>query len=293
MRPLTKLAEALTASQLWIALGAASQVLVTALYHDRGLDDAYLGKATVYALAVLCGSVSFYAFHRVSTLWRLLPMLPTKRWRVLHGYQRWLFAMIPLGAALAVGFAVQLPMRWWLAVLPAVAFSSLYALPVFRGSRGRDFGAVKLAWLSVGWVWVCNVVPALMSANLQGHHIVERLLFILGFALVFDYRDRALDVRSGVRTWAPRLGKWGGLAVSASLLLASLGVSYWYFSGDWGQLFAGLASGMTTALTLPLIAYAYLRAEPGYLYHDLVLDALLLLPAVLLLSLVIFLNSST
>ncbi len=253
------------------------------VYHADSLY--YPNDLLIYPALVFAGSLSFYAFHRLYSLWKLLPELPDERWRHTARRQRLLFALVPLGFVAALGLALSLPTVWlWLLVLPVV-LSALYALPVFGGRRARDLGRFKVLWLTIGWVWLCSVVPGLVAGNLDTWYIAQRFLYILGFALAFDWRDVQLDRSQGVITWAGRLSKQRTAALSALSLLCSLliGVYLLKHRGDIQVLVLSMEV-VATILTIPAILYSYFGSRVGHLYYGFWLDALLVLPAMLLIG---------
>jgi len=244
--------------------------------HPSGAADFWL-----YGGLIFTASLSFYAFHRMYSLWKFLPEYPSLRWQNLHQWQRWLFAQIAFGAIAALVFGLMLPIKWWLAFIIPAAVSALYALPFLAGRRARDLGLLKLPLLATGWVWLCSAVPAIMAGNVDPTYLLERWVFILGFAFVFDVRDVELDSTQGVRTWAARLSRSWSAAVVAGLSVVSILLLLYELPGaDEHKKLVIYAQGFTTALVSPLLLYACLRPQRSHMYYGLLLDAALILPIV-------------
>ena len=286
---LRRLAEWLVYSQVWIALGAACQVLLSLTYLSGTSYERFLVEGLRYTAVIGLGSIAFYAFHRLYTLAQLRKKsigLPP-RWQLTAQYGTWLRVSVPIALTLAAFAAWSLPLVWILAAIAPASFSALYVVPVVKGKRVRDFGWLKPIWLTVGWVWVCHGVPVLMSGSALWGHVAERGLFILGFVLLFDFRDQDLDAQTGVRTLSARLGRQSCAALSFVLLLASLAMQFHLASAvatvpaDLGWMLTVTLS-VTSVLTLMLVARAYWQPA-GHLHYGFWLDAMLVLPIPLLL----------
>ena len=273
-----RIGNALVYSHVWIGLGAAGQVLLAGVYRAQGFSSALF----CYALLVFAAGVSFYSFHRLYSLWKVLPHLREERWRVIFGYQRLLFALVPLGVIVAAVCFVFLPRHWQIqTIIPAIV-SAAYALPLVRGKRMRDFGAGKVIWLSIGWVWLCTLVPFAAGGDVPKLLVAERLCFLVALTLPFDYRDLAHDATEGVRTLPQILGRQGCRVVSLVLLFAGIGLLLLHDVDGYDELAGHIVLLVQYVLTLPLVFVAYRTRPLHHLYYGSVLDGLLLLPAVLI-----------
>ena len=236
-----------------------------------------------YAALVFSASISFYSFHRLYSLWGLLPKLPTKRWEVIHGFQRLLFALVPLGFLGALMLFFTLPWDWqWRIIIPAVV-SALYAIPVIKWKRLRDFGAAKVLWLSVGWLWLCTIVPMSALGEVNWWLVVERLFFLVGHTLAFDWRDTEQDQMEGVITWPLRLGRKRTMWLSIILLLISLVFLTQVGGDDFSPtvFIATVSYAVATVGTLLFIPFAFAKTRPHHLYYGFVLDGFMVLQGVL------------
>lgn len=281
-------ANALTYSHVWVGLIAGVQVVASALISPY----FELWVTLRYALLVFFASISFYSFHRLYSLWTLLPNLPTDRWKVIYGFQRWLFALVPIGLVGALMLYFTLPSDWqWRVIVPAL-LSALYAIPLIKLKRLRDFGAAKVIWLSVGWLWLCTIVPLNALGEVNWWLVVERLFFLIGHTLAFDWRDTEQDQKEGVVTWPLRLGRKRTMWLSIGLLLTSL-VFNTQIGGSELSVLANAATisfAATTIATLVVIPFAFAKTRPHHLYYGFVIDGLMVLQGVLLVLLLIYRN---
>jgi len=217
----------------------------------------------------------------------LLPDRPADRWEAVYAIQRWLFALVPIGFFGALLLFISLPWNWqWRIAFPAIV-SALYAIPLFKWKRLRDFGSAKVLWLSVGWVWLCTVVPMSALGEMNWWFVLERLFFLIGLTLAFDWRDTEQDEMEGVITWALRFGRIPSLLLS----IFFVGISIWFLflSSPFG--YFGIASHawnglvLSSLVTLLFLFFAYAKTRPHHLYYGFCLDGLLVLPGVLTLYL--------
>ena len=254
--------------------------MASAAYLGMGLSRELL----TYVALVAAASLSFYSFHRLYSLWGLLPQLPSERWRVVYGLQRWLVALVPLGFLAAAYAFAQLPWAWqWRTLVPGLV-SALYALPVIRWRRLRDFGDTKVVQLAVGWVWMCSAVPVdAAGGELPWGFLAERFAFLVALTLPFDYRDAEQDAGEGVVTWPQRLGRRTTLLLSAGLLVAS---GLYYLPVLTSEAYAtprhwaGVGLATASAVCLLLLPWAYAKTPPHHLAYGFVLDGLLIWPLV-------------
>lgn len=263
-------------SHVWIGLAAAVQVVCSAMLSPNFES----GVTFRYAALVFFASVSFYSFHRLYSLWRLLPTLPTKRWQAVFKLQRLLFALVPLGFLGALVLFVTLPWNWqWRIAFPAIV-SALYAIPLIKWKRLRDFGSAKVLWLSVGWVWLCTVVPMSALGEMNWWLVFERLFFLVGLTLAFDWRDTEQDQMEGVITWPLRFGRVKTMWLSMALIAISVGLNIQLYSFGPTTLddFAAQGLFVGSVFTGGSMVYAFAKTRPHHLYYGVYLDGSLVLP---------------
>lgn len=253
--------------------------MLSPFYHSQDSD------VLKYAGLVFFASISFYSFHRLYSLWRLLPNLPTERWKAVYKLQRWLFALVPLGFLCALILFFTLPWTWqWRIAFPAIV-SALYAIPLIKWKRLRDFGSAKVVWLSVGWVWLCTVVPLSAIGSLDWWIVIERLLFLIGLTLAFDWRDTKQDQMERVITWPLRLGRRKTMWLSIGLLSLSICCITQFKGLDLQHWIVAMALGLTTVMTMFFILFAYAKTRPHHLYYGFYMDGFLILPILFILVL--------
>ena len=276
---LERVANALTYSHVWIGLIAVVQVVTAAMISPNYES----GVVSRYAALVFCASISFYSFHRLYSLWGLLPKLPTVRWEVVYGLQRWLFALVPLGYFGALLFFISLPFDWqWRILIPAI-LSALYAIPFVKWKRLRDFGSAKVIWLSMGWLWLCVIVPMDALGDINWWLVSDRLFFLVGHSLAFDWRDTKQDQMEGVLTWPLRLGRKPTMWLSIGLLLLSLGFNTELTASTDSTLatVSALSFAATTVATLIVIPFAFAKTRPHHLYYGFFIDGIFILQGLL------------
>ena len=294
--PLRRLADFLAYTHLWLGVGAVSQAGLAVLYAGtlyHGGRGEMLGSG-LYLAVVLTGTVALYGAHRLIGLRRLRRERLVGRWRVIARQAHAIRTLSLVCGAVALLLIALLPWAWqWRLLLPG-AVGLLYVVPVVGRARLRDLGVLKAFFLSVGWVGVTAWVPLAAIADGQSPQpglppaamwIVcgERLLFMLGHSLAFDYRDIAFDVRDSVWTLPARLGRRATRALSVALVGLSVAVIARYPLADGSILDPAVYLAATSLLALPLLWRTFRDPRPSDAYFALVLDGLFALPGILLL----------
>ncbi len=247
-----------------MGLAAVGQLYLTCV-HARLAFAEWRG----YALFLLGGTLAFYGTHRLVSLWRLAPKLPSARWGKLRALQPWLVSSVVLGTGLA-GTA------FWFSPQPARQYAWIpgllslgYILPLFgRGRRLRDFGLLKPFWLTAAWVALVNG-PALLRDGQQ--FVLERSCLVLAIVLAFDYRDVELDRAAGVTTWPQLLGE----RYSGGLILLLFALSAYLSVHGSGSRALHLALGITSSIGAFLWAGISIRSRVDDLAYDFGVDGLL------------------
>ena len=250
--------------------------------------------SVLYLPVVLSGTVALYGAHRLIGLRRLGQERLVGRWRAIARQVHAIRTLSIVCGTSALLLYALLPWAWqWRLLLPG-AVGLLYVVPVVGRGRLRDAGVLKVAFLSVGWVGVTTWVPLAAIADGQSPQpglppaamwIVcgERMLFMLGHSLAFDYRDIAFDVRDRVLTLPARMGRRATRAISVALVALSVAVIARYSLADGSILDPAAYLAATSLLALPLLWRAFRDPRPGDAYFALGLDGLFALPGILLL----------
>ena len=82
--------------------------------------------------------------------------------------------------------------------------SILYVVPIFNGKRLRDLPYLKIFIITSVWVSVCVILPTLCLGKdwwtTDAIVALEKAFFIFALTIPFDIRDRAWDLKMGVKT---------------------------------------------------------------------------------------------
>lgn len=169
-------------------------------------------------------------------------------------------------------------------MIPVGAISLLYAgryiHPSFNGLREIPFS--KAFIVSITWILVTVGLPFMHSNHAFDLHLIYfvmgRFFFILSLAILFDYRDRAIDDHS-LRTMPQILGTKASLWLVGFLVISSVGFEIW--SGIV-FLYSAILVGLF-ALVLTFLA----PNKKGDFFYSFYVDGLLLLPALFLFAQII------
>ncbi|MBK8620498.1 MAG: UbiA family prenyltransferase [Saprospiraceae bacterium] len=171
-----------------------------------------------YSLVLFCGTLIVYNLHgNVSS-----EILKKDTVRTF------LVSCAILGAG--AGFS-GLDIFWFLALLPAVVISVLYIFPLFPGGkRLRDFGLFKIFLLSGTMVYVTVFLP-LFAAQIHPAVLLKvvfsRFLFIFLIGLLFDIRDKEVDMANGWKSIPIVLGEVNTRRLSV-FILTVIGLTDFY-----------------------------------------------------------------
>lgn len=236
----------------------------------------------LYAGLIFFSSVSFYSFHRWFGIYKLADKIKLyPRWEKLSTYRRAYWILFILGGVFSGVCFLLLPFEWWsIALIPAL-FSALYALPLFRGKRARDFGDFKIIWLCLGWVWLCTLVPCIVldtNTTITSLISIERLCLMISLTLPFDYRDIKLDQESQVITWPQQLGRKKSQILTITLAMISIAINaILIFEYELENMI--LIGQLIASLLLLLASFkAYAKQTPNDWFFSFWLDGILILP---------------
>ena len=292
MRRAHRAALRLAHSQVWVALGAGVQawfgceLAYTASHptHDLGAPANWTLR---YAGLVACATLVYYTLHRLHAARRHgAGAASTSRERTYLSHARTMALTAAAAGAFGLYLLTSLPSALYVPLALVAALGTLYSIELPGGVRLRRLGWVKPVWVAGLWTAVCFEVPSWVdgSGPQATGLLLSRFVFFVGLALVFDYRDREVDVRAGVRTAAvrhgPRTTRWliAGAWV-ASVVLGVVGLS------EGAPAHRVLAGALSVATAIGL---GFWRKPPptrggqSDLAYDLGFDGLLVLPLLLL-----------
>ena len=192
---------------------------------------------------------------------------------------------ILLGAAAAVGMVCalyQLPDSF-LYVLPAVAFTILYSLPLWPFNWAislRRAGVFKTLLLAFTWAYVTVVIPAAPVLYSNTSHVIALLLarfFFVGMlCAIFDRRDAAVDKIRGLHSLATDAGKrtLSAIMIISFIIYMASGIFVRMQFADNAQLIAFFITGISVAAV-----YLLSLKKQGYLFYYFVVDGMMLFSA--------------
>ena len=111
------------------------------------------------------------------------------------------------------------------AVIACSVLSAAYVLPILKGKRLRDVPYFKIFLISIGWAYVCVVLPVATVGRGWGLPetlmFIEKAAFIFALTIPFDIRDKVWDAQTGVKTIPLSIGtekakRWASYALIAS-----------------------------------------------------------------------------
>ena len=198
------------------------------------------------------------------------------------GYSRWWHPALCIAGGILCIIALPSLSRN-LIVLLAVSgcFALLYSAPVlpFRPKRSvNDYGITKISVLTITWVVVTTVFPALylkLPWNAAGAELLWRALLILPLCLAFDLRDVIADRQRGIQTLAGALGEAGSyrsVYVILVLLAAAAGALYFFISPDYLR-----AGTIVLVAAVAMAAVSYSRRHPHPFVYSGLVDGVMLL----------------
>jgi 4-hydroxybenzoate polyprenyltransferase len=163
-----------------------------------------------YQLFVFFSTICSYNFH-----WYLTPATNDatgKGYWSLNNKKLHLFLFVA-GGILAVYFGLQL-LAFWPWLLAAGLLTFLYSAPKLSTFRFLKYIAVaKTAFLALLWTYVTCIFPLLFENGAAGTtdmlYAVNRFFLIYAICVLFDYRDREVDQREGIRSLVTELNEKG------------------------------------------------------------------------------------
>ena len=276
MKPLRQFLLFLVYSNLFIAACAVLMVKQTGqlLLTDNQNED--------FTRFVFFSTLCSYSFHFYFTLHSLLPSSRfdwQKKWRPVH------IVLFIAGLGGAAFYFLRLSDYWpWL--LPAVVATFLYSAPkiphpLFRALLKVAIG--KTIFLAFIWMYVTTVLPVIVSGAVwkteHGLFAASRFFFIYCIAILFDYRDRADDKATGIRSLITWLSEKNitRLFVFSLLVFTMLTLLLYQYGFNATPIIFLLVPGVILAAI-----YNHARRNFSDLLYYVVLDGLIALSAVLM-----------
>ena len=192
-------------SHLWLALGAAAQVMwVQEILHESGWQAPVLA---------FCGTIVFYTFMRLARMEHPeLGTAPHLQW--FHVNRRVMIVAAAIcaiaGSIIGYPFAIDLIRQLW----PAGLIGLLYVVPM-RLVGGRTVGlrrvpAMKSSFIAFAWALITTGLPVALNGrelfNEDGTWLFAlQFSFILALVIAFDIRDLPNDP-SSLRTLPQLMG---------------------------------------------------------------------------------------
>ncbi len=275
-------------SHLWLAMGAAAQVMwIQAILHEGGWQAPVLA---------FCGTIVFYTFMRLARMEH--PELGTAPHLVwFREHKRTMIGCAAVcamaGAVIGHPFARDLIHMLW----PAGLIGLLYVVPMGLAG-GRTMGlrrvpVMKSFFIAFAWALITTGLPLAMNGrelfNEDGTwFFVLQFTFVLALAIAFDIRDLPNDPRS-LRTLPQLLGANIAKAFAVLFvlpyvlfLLIAIVISYEPIEPGWRS------AQVDLRLLFPMFGYLFTtglvaRAGPrrSEAYYTFVIDGMLVVIPVL------------
>ncbi|WP_143273694.1 hypothetical protein [Aquimarina sp. MAR_2010_214] len=151
-----------------------------------GITDQF-----TFILFSFLGAITAYNFVKYSKVSKLYHRRLTKSMKGIR-------ILTILCSLSFIYFAFKISIRTWLYMLPFIALTVLYVVPVFPNRKNlRSFAGVKIFIIGVIWAGVTVLVPLIHAeGNLNLNFLIEmiqRFLFIVVMMLPFEVRDLQYD----------------------------------------------------------------------------------------------------
>lgn len=230
-----------------------------------------------YLFFVAGGTLGMYSFHRLvgALLFVQPPKPPRFLWVEKHSWS--VVLILGIACAMLVYSLSQLiftAFLWY--SLPALALSVAYIVPLRMAGkkfRLRDIPFVKVFVIGATVTWLVYILPLhLAQFSVDQYKAIWVFVFVIALTLPFDMRDKEVDAKAGLKTFATVLGFRFTQTLVVVLLLAC---SAWSCFHDFGfqELF------MAPLLSMPFIFM--LHPKSSELYFSFAIEGCLALPLLL------------
>lgn len=272
-------------TNVWIALAAVAQCLLTYLILDKPLNPF---------IVLIEGAATLLLYN--ASLWLSKPQNPQDspyertRWVFTHPVLFWLNSMLALGCLLYSFLHVHIYTVIFLGFIGVV--SLVYSLPLFRfqGKRGglRQVPGLKLFHIAVVWS-LSGVGLPVVELWASGYPVVDwfvanylgvlKILFLLICTLPFDIRDMEQDSYYHLKTIPNMIGEQRAKGLCYIFLWAHI-LLVWIAPYSLG-IKAGLI--LTSVLILLLLRFFLFRNRKDY-HNVYLLDIALIVQYLLVLA---------
>ena len=201
-----------------IGLGAMAMTWMSVYNLDLSFD-----AQIQYLLAILFGTIGFYAFHRIYDLNDLKIQSNAKKYMIISSLLYPIKVVIFTTSVIAlILYFFILPVAQLIIAIAAI-LTLWYTLPFGnRGKKLREYAHVKIFIIALVW----GIVTAGLPAYLSGMQLLdsllitaERSIFIFALTLPFDIRDYLLDHSSRIKTLPIWIGTKWSLRLSVFLIV--------------------------------------------------------------------------
>ena len=201
-----------------IGLGAMAMTWMSVYNLDLSFD-----AQIQYILAILFGTIGFYAFHRIYDLNDLKIQSNAKKYMIISSLLFPIRIVIFSTSVIALILYFFILPKAQLIIAIAAILTLWYTLPFSkRGKKLREYAHVKIFIIALVW----GIVTAGLPTYLSGMQLLESLLitaersiFIFALTLPFDIRDYLLDHSSRIKTLPIWMGTKWSLRLSVFLIV--------------------------------------------------------------------------
>lgn len=252
-----------------LGLSMATDKLLTGSFHF-----------SVLHLFIFANTITIYNVHYC---YKQPPYLLSERYQWSTTKKNVHKSLIILGISISLACLVLLPITIWLASLALGVLALAYSfplLPISSNKKLRNFGLLKPVLLSLVWVCVTTLLPAIYHQQFPNMLLLEgckRFIFMLALCITFDIKDLATDRTQNTFTLAVRLGTTHSYTIIYILLICFSLLSFITFIGNWESI-----NALYGNLALSLLALAAIQKTKLYKqdwYYLLVIDGLMLVYA--------------
>ena len=245
-------------------------------YSYAGASSAY------YLLFAFSGTLCSYNFHWYLTRFNSNAAGRAK-WSLEH---RNVHLALCIAGLIGAGYALLHLLAYWDWLALAAFLTFMYSAPMIplRSFQWLKKIAVgKTAFLAFAWTHVTVNIPVVLTGNewTTDHYIfaINRFFFIFSICILFDYRDRDEDFRTGIRSMVTQMTEqgvnivfWATQALVLITTIALMRDEHWIFF---------------VILIFPsvLLAFGYRyfkRSDSDFVYYF-ILDGLMMISGLLVL----------
>jgi hypothetical protein len=184
-------------SNIFIAIGAAITMYATLLLFN-------LQVSLLHVAFMCCATMSAYCMH-----WYYTPSAlhnsSREAWSITHKNTLALFFIIAVSISMYI--ATLLLKTHLLYYAPLVVATFIYTapkLPFSAFASMRTKVVAKTLYLTLAWTYATSILPLLLTGvvwkNEYSSYCWHRFYLIFAICLLFDYRDKEIDMLSGIKS---------------------------------------------------------------------------------------------